>query len=58
MVFYVKNHKVNNYNTWKKVCDLFETALNNFEVKVLYAFQPVDESNYVSAVGEGKLENI
>ena len=58
MAFYVVNHKVNDYNTWKKVYDSFEPTRKKFGVKELYAFQSVDNSNHVSVVGEGKLEDI
>ena len=58
MAFYVVNHKVNDYNTWKKVYDSFETTRNKFGVKEHFAFQSVDDANHVSVVGEGKLEDI
>ena len=58
MAFYVVNHRVNDYNTWKKVYDSFETTRDKFGVKEHFAFQSVDDSNHVSVVGEGKLEDI
>lgn len=58
MAFYVVNHKVNDYNVWKRVYDNFETTRDKFGVKEHFAFQSVDDSKHVSVVGEGKLEDI
>ena len=58
MAYYVVNHKVKDFNAWKKVYDEFETTRDDFGLKEHYAFQSVDDSNHVMVVGEGKLEAI
>ena len=58
MAFYVVNHKVNDFNAWKKVYDEFETTREQYGVKEHYALQSVKDPNDVTVVGEGKLEAI
>ena len=58
MAFYVVNHKVKDFDAWKKVYDAFESTRNDFGVKEHYAFQSVDDTNHVLVVGEGTLEAI
>lgn len=58
MAIYVINHKVNDFDAWKKVYDEFESIREQFGVKEHYALQSVDNSNDVLVVGEGELEAI
>jgi len=58
MAFYVVNHKVNNFGTWKKVYDGFESTREQYGVKEHYALQSEKDPNHVLVVGEGKLEAI
>ena len=58
MAFYVVNHKVNDFNNWKKVYDDFESTRENYGIKEHYALQSVEDSNHVMVIGEGDLEAI
>ena len=54
MAFYVVNHKVNDFDTWKKVYDEFESTRKEYGVKEHYALQSAENSNHVMVVGEGE----
>ena len=58
MAYYVVNHKVSNFNVWKKTYDEFEETRRNYGVKEHFALQSVEDSNHVMVVGEGELEAI
>ncbi len=58
MVFYAINHKVNDFNVWKKVYDEFETTRKKFGVKEHYALQSVEDLNHVMVIGEGEQEAV
>jgi hypothetical protein len=58
MAFYVINHKVNDFDVWKKVYDEFEATREQYRVKEHYALQSVKDPNRVMVVGEGELEAI
>ena len=58
MAFYVVNHKVTDFDNWKKVYDEFEVTRKDYGVKEHYAFQSVEDSNHVMVVGEGELKAI
>ncbi len=55
MAFYVVNHKVNDFNEWKKVYDGFESIRERYGIKEHYALQSVEDSNHVLVTGEGDL---
>ena len=58
MAFYVVNHKVNDFDAWKRVYDEFETTRKEHGVKEHYALQSAEDSNHVMVVGEGELEAV
>ncbi|UCF64546.1 MAG: DUF3764 family protein [bacterium] len=58
MAYYVVNHKVNDFNAWKKVYDEFESTREQYGVKEHYALQSEEDPNHVLVVGEGELEAI
>ena len=58
MSYYVVSHKVDDFNTWKKVYDDFESARERFGVKEQLLLQASDDQNHVLVVGEGELSAI
>ena len=58
MAFYVVNHKVNNFEAWKKVYDEFESTRQRYGVKEHFALQSGENPNHVLVVGEGELAAI
>ena len=58
MAFYVINHKVKDFDSWKKVYDAFESTRERFGVKEHYTLQSVEDSSHVAVVGEGELEAV
>ena len=58
MAFYVVNHKVNDFDAWKKVYDEFESTRKEYRVKEHYALQSAEDSNHVMVIGEGELEAV
>ena len=58
MAYYVVNHKVDDFDIWKKVYDEFEETRKHFGVKETFALQSVEDSKHVLVVGEGDLEAI
>lgn len=53
MSYYVINHKVKDFNSWKKEYDKFEPTRKRFGVKEQYALQSSEDTNHVMVVGEG-----
>ena len=53
MAYYVINHKVENFDVWKKVYDGFEETRKKFNVKEHYALRSAADANHVLVVGEG-----
>lgn len=58
MAFYVVNHKVKDFEAWKKVYDKFESTRQQYGVREHYALQSEEDPNHVMVVGEGELEAI
>ncbi len=58
MAYYVVNHKVNDFGTWKKVYDEFESTREQYGIKEHYALQSEKDPNHVMVVAEGELEAI
>ena len=58
MAFYVVNHNVKDFKSWKKVYDEFESFREQFGVREHYALQSVDDSNHVLVVGEGEVDAV
>lgn len=58
MSFYVVSHKVEDFTTWKKIYDGFESTREEFGVKEMVTLQSVDDQNHVLVVGEGDLSAI
>ena len=54
MAYYVINHKVENFDTWKQVYDEFEETRNKYGVKEHYALRSAEDANHVLVVGEGE----
>ena len=54
MAYYVINHKVENFDAWKKVYDGFEETRKKFGVKEHYALRSAADANHVLVVGEGE----
>ena len=58
MAYYIVNHKIGDFNVWKKVYDEFEDTRKRYGVKEHFALQSVEDSNHVMVIGEGELEAI
>ena len=58
MSFYVVSHKVEDFNSWKKVYDGFESIRERFGVKEQLLLQASEDQNHVLVVGEGDLSAI
>jgi len=58
MAYYVVSHKVEDFDSWKKIYDDFEKTRIQFGVKETFALQSVEDSKHVLVVGEGDLEAI
>ena len=54
MAFYIVDHKVKDFDAWKKVYDDFEPARREYGVKEHYAIQSVHDPKHVLVVGEGE----
>lgn len=55
MAFYIIDHKVKDFDVWKKAYDAFEATRSEYGVKEHYALQSVNDSSHVLVVGEGEL---
>ena len=58
MAFYVVDHKVNDFDGWKKVYDAFEPTRKKYGVREHYALQSVEDPHHVLVVGEGPMDAI
>ena len=58
MSFYVVSHKVEDFGSWKKVYDDFESVRQKYGVKEQLLIQASDDPNHVLVVGEGDLDAI
>ena len=58
MSFYVVSHKVDDFTTWKKAYDDFESMRERFGVKEQLLLQASADKNHVLVVGEGEPDAI
>ena len=58
MAIYIVNHKVEDYESWRKVYDEFQHVVEGFGVKDHHVLRSVDDPNHVVVVGEGAADDL
>jgi len=58
MAVYVVNHKVENFDAWKKVYDEFQPVVVKAGIKDHFVLQSTDDKNHVTVIGEGSLDAV
>jgi len=58
MAVYVVTHKVNDFDTWKKVYDDFQSTHVKYGIKDHFVLRSIKDSNNVTVIGEGKVEEV
>ena len=58
MAIYVINHKVENFENWKKAYDAFQHVAEGAGVKDHYVLASLDDPNHVVVIGEGAADDL
>lgn len=58
MAVYVVNHRVENFEEWKKVYDAFQSVATSAGVKDQYVLTSLEDQNHVVVIGEGSADDL
>ena len=58
MAIYIVNHKVENFEHWKKAYDAFQHVVEGAGVIDHHVLASVDDPNHVVVIGEGAVDDL
>ena len=58
MAVYVVDHKVEDYEEWRKVYDAFQATAVEAGVKDQYVLTSMHDPNHVVVIGEGSIDDV